>query len=207
MAPERPYRSDSGGRPARRSPQRDFDFGRTVALSDGVFAIALTILVVTIGVPHLSSARQGELPRELLAVLPQVGSYALSFAVIARLWRRHHHFFADLARVDGRLAGLNLFYLALIAFIPFPTAVLGEYGTQPIAAAVYGATIAVVAAVSGVMRGHALRAGLLAPEVARPQARRWLSIATLFAASVPLAFISPYAAEALWVASLFLRAG
>ena len=68
----------------------------------------------------------GDFSQKLSDVAPPIGAYALSFAVISLLWLRHHQFFRDLTRLDGRIATLNLFYLGLVAFIPFPTNLLAD---------------------------------------------------------------------------------
>ena len=99
--------------------------GRIEAFSDGVFAIAITLLIIEIGVPHLDT---GESLGEALADLwPSYGAYALSFLSIGIWWANHHSFFRLFRRSDHVFLMLNVFFLASIAFVPFPTAVLGEY--------------------------------------------------------------------------------
>ena len=94
--------------------ERSFDYDRTVALSDGVFAIALTLLVLNIGIP---GKPHGTLGSHLLDHDTEFESYALSFAVIALLWVRHHALFRAIVRIDGRITLLNLAYLAFVAFL------------------------------------------------------------------------------------------
>src|SRR4029077_9541541 len=102
----------------------DLEFNRVANLSDGVFAIAMTLLVVTIGAPAASNARIGI---ELERLLPQIAAFFLSFAVIAFYWRGHHQFISVLTAFDGPLLTWNLVYLAMIAFLPFITNVIGEH--------------------------------------------------------------------------------
>jgi uncharacterized membrane protein len=191
-----------GAREASESYSREFDYDRTVALSDGVFAIALTLLVLTISFPDLHGGAHARLGHELADRLSQLYSYALSFAVLALLWLRHHAFFRVLVRIDGRVAGLNLIYLALIAFLPYPTRLIGEYGDQAVAVTIYAATIVVIAVVSNLIRLHAARAGLVrspSPDSWRPQ----LVVPAVFLLSIPLALlVSPSAAEWSWAALL-----
>src|SRR2546430_1764713 len=111
--------------------ERAFDYARTVALSDGVFAIALTLLVLNITVPGLAAGHHGDLGHRLVHRSSEFYSYALSFAVIALLWVRHHTFFRGLARIDPRIAMLNLISLGFVAFLPYPTRILGLYGDEP----------------------------------------------------------------------------
>ena len=141
---------------------RQFDYDRTVALSDGVFAIALTLLVLNISVPRLVPGGES-LWHALAGNAGEVLSYAVSFAVIALFWTRHHSFFRVTRRVDGRLLALNLLYLGIVAFLPFPTRLLGLYGDRPEAVAVYAVTISLVSAVAIAMRVHARSAGLFEP--------------------------------------------
>lgn len=186
--------------------ERAFDYARTVALSDGVFAIALTLLVLTISVPMLASGHHSVLGRRLLDREPEFRSYAISFAVIAFLWVRHHSFFRGLDRIDTQTTVLNLVYLGLVAFLPYPTRILGLYGDQPVAVAMYATTVAVVAVVTGVMRRHAVRAGLLSEGGRYELARRehWAIAPAVFLLSIPVAFVNTSAAAVLWLLVFFV---
>jgi uncharacterized membrane protein len=179
--------------------ERGFDYDRTVALSDGVFAISLTLLVLTIGVP--SRVVHGKLGSGLLDHNSEFLSYALSFAVIAVLWVRHHTFFRDLEKIDGRITLLNLAYLGFVAFLPYPTRIVGQYGGEPASIALYAITVAIIAAIGGIMRTYALRAGLLSEQGRTEVAGRehWAIVPAIFLASIPLAYASPKLAELLWL--------
>jgi uncharacterized membrane protein len=162
------------GRAPRQEPsqERSFDYARTVALSDGAFAIALTLLVLTITTPELTHGRERLLGRELLGRASEFTSYVISFAVLAFLWVRHHRLSRALDRIDTRVTVLNLVYLGLIALLRYPTRILGLYGDQPIAVVLYAATVALVSTVAGVMRLHALRARLTSDGGRRELERR-----------------------------------
>ncbi|WP_238431446.1 TMEM175 family protein [Streptomyces cavernae] len=113
---------------------------RLAALSDGVFAIAMTLLVLDVSVP---AGLDDAAFREALGdTLPNLAAYALSFAVIAQFWREHRHILDATPTVDGAVTGLALLGLALVALLPFPTALLAEYTDQSLAVAVYSATVA-----------------------------------------------------------------
>jgi uncharacterized membrane protein len=117
--------------------------GRIEALSDGVFAIAMTLLVLTIGQP----LDYRHLAHELLARWPSVVAYAVSFVVIGIMWLNHHSIFSQLARVDRGLVYLNFLLLLTVVFIPYPTGVFGEAlrrgeGAR-VAAVAYSVTMAV----------------------------------------------------------------
>ena len=98
---------------------------RIEAFSDGVFAIAITLLIIEIGVPHVSVAES--LSEALGDLWPSYGAYVLSFVMIGIYWANHHSFFRLFVRTDHYFLILNVFFLMAIAFLPFPTAVLGEY--------------------------------------------------------------------------------
>jgi uncharacterized membrane protein len=188
--------------------ERQFDYDRTVALSDGVFAIALTLLVLTITTPHVTPGHESELASRLLDRSTEFRSYVISFAVIGIMWIRHHSFFRELERIDARLTGLNLLYLGLVAFLPYPTNVLGAYGDEPAAAVFYAITVGLVATVAGVMRVHALRSGLTS-EAGRRRLEaqpHWALVPAVFALSIPIAFIDPVFALISWLAILVVRA-
>ena len=117
------------------------DLGRIVAFTDGVMAVAITLLVLNIEVPDLSdSSTLAEEPRR-----PRAESslrYALAFALVGRYWVIHHNSFETLRAFDGTLMGLNLVFLALIALMPFATDLFDRYTDEPLAAAVFGAVLA-----------------------------------------------------------------
>ncbi len=102
---------------------------RLEAFSDGVFAIAITLLILEIKVPHLEEGES--LANALLHLWPSYGAYAFSFWVIGIFWVNHHSFFKLFRRVNHGFLLLNVLFLALISFIPFPTSVLAEYVTDP----------------------------------------------------------------------------
>ena len=137
----------------------ELEFGRIVAFSDGVFSIAITLLVLAIVVDKKEVAQVG-LGHALLNLHEQLLAYAISFAVIGRFWVIHHGFFGDVKAFDSRLIALNMFYLAWIVLIPFSSQVLGEYGGQFPAVVLYSANLTGVVLIGQWMRWDAHRAGL-----------------------------------------------
>ena len=95
---------------------------RVEAFSDGVFAFAITLLVVTIAEPDDYS----HLAHDLAQRWPSLAAYIVSFAVIGIMWLNHHSVFGYFSGVDRGLVYLNLFLLMTVAFLPFPTGVLGQ---------------------------------------------------------------------------------
>jgi uncharacterized membrane protein len=192
--------SGSAGSAAEDPAERRFDYDRTVALSDGVFAIALTLLVLNISAPSLGSGHEGVLGSRLLDHGQEYLSYALGFAVIALLWVRHHIFFRGIDRIDTRLTVTNLVYLGLVAFLPYPTRILGLYGSQPAAIVLYATTVTTVTIIARLMIGHAMRAGLLSDAGRREVRRRehWVIVPAVFLLSIPISFVSTSAALYCW---------
>jgi uncharacterized membrane protein len=174
-----------------------------LAFSDGLFAIAMTLLVVGIGVPELTDGgSEGELLDALGGLAPEIISFFISFAVIGRYWVAHHQFFALLRAMDYGLVGINLVYLGFIAFLPFPTGLLGNYFENPISVASYGVAVAIVSGLEVVMFRHAYRAGLLKRDIPE-QVYRWgrsaSSLPVVFMLlSIPVAFVSTVVAVLMW---------
>jgi uncharacterized membrane protein len=117
---------------------------RLVALADGVFAIAVTLLVLDLYVPRgLDTQKFHETLRELL---PDLGAYALSVAVLGSFWRDHRRIFRSVREIDGQVTALSLLGLGLAALLPFPTRLVAEYGDEPASVAIYGAAVAALGA-------------------------------------------------------------
>jgi uncharacterized membrane protein len=112
-------------------------FERVVFFSDAVFAIAITLLVIEIHVPHIAVRTDAGLGQALLELLPKYIGFIVSFFVIGRFWIGHHRLCGHLAKADDGLIGRNLLFLMLIAFGPFPTALLSEYPDSRVAVGVY----------------------------------------------------------------------
>lgn len=188
---------------ARRREENEVEFSRIVAFSDGVFAIAITLLVLNLNVPeHIAGDGLNEVlwdqRQDLLA-------YVISFAVIGRFWILHHRFFSSVIGFDARLLGLNLFYLGWIALLPFSSQVLGDHGGDSAAIVLYAINLSGTILVGMLMFADARRAGLsrMPEEEAREGRRRAVRIAAVFLASVPVALVAPGVAQLLWLA-LFL---
>jgi uncharacterized membrane protein len=184
-------------------PRGSEEFSRVLAFSDGLFAIAMTLLVVGITLPALTDGSdEGELLEAYGDLVPEVISFFISFAVIGRYWVAHHHFFRLLRAMDYTLVWINLLYLAFIAFLPFPTDVLGNYFENPISVASYALAVAVVSGLEVVLFRHAYRSGLLLREMPEAVYRWGLRSSTLpvvfFVLSVPVAFLSTVAAVIVW---------
>jgi TMEM175 potassium channel family protein len=175
---------------------------RVEAFSDGVFAIAITLLVLTVAQPRTYQ----NLAHELASQWPSLAAYVVSFAVIGIMWINHHSVFTHLEHVDRGLLYLNLLLLMTIAFLPYPTGVLGEalakgQGTRT-AAVVYGVVMALNAyAWSGLWLYASRHRRLLRahfPEEERQTATLLFTLGVLFyTIAVVVAFLNAYAFLAL----------
>jgi uncharacterized membrane protein len=135
---------------------------RVEAFSDGVFAIAITLLILDV---HVPSPTSGHLGAALLRQWPTYIAFLLSFAFIGIMWVNHHRLFNHIRRSDSWLLFLNLLLLLGVTIVPVPTSLLATYygraGEQKLAAAVFNGTYFVIAIFFNVLWKHAVRAGLL----------------------------------------------
>jgi uncharacterized membrane protein len=127
----------------------DKETSRIEAFSDGVFAIAITLLVLDLKVPQLDeNALGGQLRAALLSEWPSYIAFLVSFATILIMWVNHHRLFTLIRRSDSLLLFLNGFLLLAVTTVPFPTRLLSEYlerPAAPIACAVYCALYVILA--------------------------------------------------------------
>ncbi len=105
--------------------------GRLEAFSDGVFAIAMTLLVLELRAPPPGTLQSDSLLRALLHAWPSYLAFVTSFATVLIVWINHHNLFRMIRRTDHTLLLLNGFLLIVVTFIPFPTNVLAEYIREP----------------------------------------------------------------------------
>jgi uncharacterized membrane protein len=118
--------------------------GRLEAFSDGVFAIAITLLVLELKVPDVKGAGDAGLGAALLALWPDYLVYAVSFATIGIMWLNHHALFQNLTTVSYALLVCNLLLLLAVCFLPYPTLVLGRYGPTGTTVLFYGVVLVLI---------------------------------------------------------------
>jgi uncharacterized membrane protein len=177
---------------------------RMLFFSDAVFAIAITLLALDIRLPtEGATLTNAELLDALLGIWPKYLSYIISFLVIGGFWIAHHNRFRVISRYDGRLMQLNLLLLMVIAFVPFPTAVLSESGNRT-STLFYALTMIVAGILSTLMWWYALRGNRLVPaDLSRAQRRnillKSLSVPAIFLLSIGIAFIDEDSAKYSWL--------
>ncbi len=181
-------------------PTKDaMDKGRFDAFTDGVFAVAITLMVLEIHVPELKRGTNDEM-REFIAGLGgPLLTYALSFATVGLIWLNHHATFAPVRRVDRTTNALNILLLGVVCFLPFPTALLSRYGPLPSSTALYGATFTAMSIAYFVVWQYAVRSDPEAPPVSR-RVMITGGIGTFFyATGTLLAFVAPKVSIAIFV--------
>jgi uncharacterized membrane protein len=182
------------------------DLGRIAGFTDGVMAVAITLLVLNLEVPDVPA---GELDERLVDLIPSVLAYLLSFALIGRFWVIHHHLFETLHRFDGTLMVLNLLFLSAIAIVPFSTDLYDKYTDEPLAVAVFGLVMSLAAVTHWSMTAYTLRRGLVRDKHRESTAPFGSPVALgftgIFLLSVPVAFLSVLAAQLLWLSTILLR--
>jgi len=143
---------------------------RIEAFSDGVFAIIITLLVLEIHVPQLQGKDiSAALAHSLLAMAPKFLTYTLSFILVSIWWVAHHHLFHVVKRSDRGLLWLNSLFLLWLAFIPFPTALMGDFPGERIAVMGYGTVMTLAAVSFTFMRYYAFYLAKLVDESIDPR--------------------------------------
>jgi uncharacterized membrane protein len=178
---------------------------RIEAFSDGVFAIAITLLIIEIHVPAREHAET--LGHELLRIWPSYLGYLTSFLTIGVMWVNHHYVFDLIARVDRTMLLLNTLLLMLIAFVPFPTAVLAQFietdGARA-AAVLYGATLTLTAITyfawwRYASAGRRLIGEQVPDDVIEDITRAYTPGTLLYGGAALIAFVEPWASAALYL--------
>ena len=179
---------------------------RLKALSDGVVAFALTLLVLDIRVPP--DVLSDGLPAALGQLGPQFAVYLLSFVLIGGAWGSHQRMLGQIERGDGLMVWWTLLSLLPVTLVPACAVLLGDHPTAPVALAVFALDVIAIQLTATLLWRHAGRNGLIDPEldplVVRSIGRRLWVVAGCFVVSIPLAFLWPPLAYLVWVATFAL---
>ena len=137
---------------------------RLVAFSDGVIAIAITLLVLDLRVPEVAAELTGDPGQALENLWPKVLGYVVSFWVIALFWVAHHRCYRYVRQYDRRLIYLNFLFLMFIAFMPFPTGLLFSSPARTLPVILYAGTAAGMGLSLALLWIYAVRHKFIAPE-------------------------------------------
>lgn len=182
---------------------------RLGTLTDGVFAIVMTLLVLEITVPQISQPDvETELINTLFDLWPAIFSYATSFIILGFFWIGHDNMFHYIKRVNRIFIWITIFYLMFVALIPFTTGLIEEYGDQQIAVMIYGLVITMVGFLVYVQWRYATKDFHLVDKDLDPgfitrMSRRNILVPVIFLTAIALSFVNIYIALLIYIALPF----
>ncbi len=167
---------------------------RLTSFSDGVFAIAVTLLVFNLKVPQIpANLVHRELPSVILGMVPAFSTYVVSFLLVAIYWTFHHRLMNLVVRIDTQFLWMNIYYLLVISFIPFPAALFGSYFHERFSFLFYVCCMIVVNLISMTMVAYASYKYRLVKQdlpvaILKYLFSRLFAAIIIFISSIPLAF-------------------
>ena len=190
--------------------QQALEKSRIAALVDGIFAVAMTLLVLDLRLPEgVKLTSDSEAWHQLVDLRGRFATYILSFVVLGIFWIAHHSLFHFVSRVDRNLLWLNLLFLLFITLLPFSTNLLSGNAPLHVPVAVYGANLLLLSLSSLLQQSYlAHRPGLsldhLTPAWITTMRRRTAIPAVIAAASIAISFFNPHVAlSAYWLLLIF----
>ena len=161
---------------------------RIEALTDGIFVVVMTLLVLDISIPQISSshyaiggaAAETELLKRLFDLWPKILSFGISFIILVIYWSAHHRQFHYIKHSDRTLIWINVVFLMVTCLLPFSTSLIGEYRDQEIAILVYGGNSIIIASLLYIQWWYATTRGRLVDENLNPVVKTASSRRLLF---------------------------
>jgi TMEM175 potassium channel family protein len=177
------------------------ELDRIMAFSDGVFAIAITLLAFAINLP--SNIKLSQLGQEIVKLLPQFGIFALTFILIGDHWVIHHRIFRNIRRYDMGLLWINLLFLLCIAFLPVPSRIFGLYPTERPAVIFFSGCLVITGILQVLLWRYASDNHRLLDKTFSPKLVRWGRIRglippTVYMVSIAIALVNPILAILSW---------
>ena len=176
----------------RGDPRAGYDVGRLLTFSDGVFAIAITLLVLGIPVPNVGDT---QLPGELQHLSLNLVGFGVSFVLVGTQWIAHHRLLRQLDFANATILWINLLLLMGICLVPFATSVLVRYGGSPAGAITYASLQGAIGVVFVAYRLYLVHCGV---DLRQTLVLSWVPAAA-FVVSIPVALWQVNAAYAVWV--------
>ena len=136
------------------TPATGLSAHRIEALTDGIYAVAMTLLVIDLKLPEHLRGGGAELQQALVVLLPRFVAWAMSFFVLALFWIGHHRVYAHVRRTDTRLVWLNIWQLAFVSLMPFCCDMLGEHGGALVSQFLYSANMAALGVFAWLVMRH-----------------------------------------------------
>jgi uncharacterized membrane protein len=178
---------------------------RVNGFSDGVFAVAITLLVLNIALPSFhGQSTEAKIVHGLGALWPHFFAYALSFVIIGAFWVSHHRMFSHIRRIDLTIVWMNILYLLLVVFIPYTTNLMALYGDTKAATILYAGVLGLAGLMQVLICWYAVRENRLVDEdfdhdFSLHFIRGSLIMSGVFLASIGICFWSPSAAKFFWL--------
>jgi uncharacterized membrane protein len=187
------------------------ELDRILSFSDGVFAIAITLLAFNVDIPEIAKENiRTDLAHRLILLLPNLVSFVISFFVIGIYWVEHHRIFRFIRRYDNNLLWLNLILLFSVVILPFPTELLGTYGNERLAVIFYAGCLGLTGLAQTVLWWYAAGKHRLVDKALDSRYIRYLTVRTaappfIFLISIPLAYAHLRVAEVAWALLLIVQ--
>jgi uncharacterized membrane protein len=137
---------------------------RIETLVDGIFAIAMTLLVLNLSIPLTGSVTNSQLIQALVVIAPKFFIYGLSFILLAVFWAVHHRQFSSVKYADNKLLWINIIWLMFVVLVPFSTSIVGEYGNLESANVIFDLNMLFIGFFSYLNWRHITYGGLIYPE-------------------------------------------
>lgn len=189
--------------------QSDYGLSRLFGFSDGVFAIAITLLVLELKIPEVENATDAQIKHMLFDLIVPFSVYLFAFLIIGLHWSVHHRIFGYIVQTDGRLLWRNKFYLLSISFLPFPVSFMSNYFSSSIATSFFALSFAsTFFTMFFLWRYASTNHRLLRPDVSQSTIRHnlWMSFGNglIFTLSGLVACFYPLIAKAMWILTAIL---
>lgn len=169
---------------------------RMETLVDGIFAIAMTLLVLNLSIPQLThSVSNVTIENHLISLIPKFFTYALSFILLAVFWRMNHQQFYRIKRIDNTLVWITVIWLLFVALVPFSTSLVGEYGSVQISEIFFDVNMFLIGALSALSWYYATEKGFTDKKLTRENIHKIRKLNLIFPVVALLAigvtFITP----------------
>ena len=170
--------------------------GRMETLVDGIFAIAMTLLVLNLSIPQLThSISNITIESQLISLIPKFFTYALSFILLAMFWRINHQQFYRIKRIDNTLVWITVMWLLFVALMPFSTSLIGEYGSVQISEVFFDVNMFLIGILSALSWYYATEKGFTDKELTNEKIHKIRKLNLIFPVVALLAigatFITP----------------